>query len=57
MILVQIILYKFSVWDSGATYGAKLQNLRYKIHTAPSSATLARKCVSLAACVICYLSH
>ncbi|KAF8528820.1 peroxisomal biogenesis factor 2 [Hysterangium stoloniferum] len=29
-LLVYLVLYKFSVWDVGATYGAKLQNLRYR---------------------------
>lgn len=27
--LTSAILYKFSVWDSGATYGARLQGLRF----------------------------
>ncbi|KAF6762348.1 peroxisomal biogenesis factor 2 [Ephemerocybe angulata] len=27
--LIQLVLYKFSVWDTGASYGAKLQDLRY----------------------------
>ncbi|KAH8830470.1 Pex12 amino terminal region-domain-containing protein [Flagelloscypha sp. PMI_526] len=29
MLLLQATLYKLSVWDSSATYGAKLQDLRY----------------------------
>jgi peroxin-2 len=36
-LLVQIVLYKYSVWDTGASYGAKLQNLRYTTHTSPTS--------------------
>lgn len=28
--ILQLLLYKYSVWSSGATYGAKLQSLRYK---------------------------
>ncbi|KAL0577075.1 peroxisome assembly protein (Peroxin-2) [Marasmius crinis-equi] len=27
--LIQLVLYKFSIWNSGASYGAKLQGLRY----------------------------
>ena len=27
--IIQLVLYKFSVWDSGASYGARLQDLRY----------------------------
>ncbi|KAL0067568.1 peroxisome assembly protein (Peroxin-2) [Marasmius tenuissimus] len=27
--LIQLALYKFSIWNSGASYGAKLQGLRY----------------------------
>ena len=27
--LVQLVLYKFSMWNSGVSYGAKLQGLRY----------------------------
>ncbi|KAJ7068411.1 Pex12 amino terminal region-domain-containing protein [Mycena amicta] len=30
-LVIQIMLYKLSVWDSGATYGAKLQDLRYTV--------------------------
>ncbi|PSS37361.1 hypothetical protein PHLCEN_2v838 [Hermanssonia centrifuga] len=33
-LLIQLTLYKFSVWDTGASYGAKLQGLKY---TAPHS--------------------
>ncbi|CAG7848896.1 SubName: Full=Related to peroxisome assembly protein car1 {ECO:0000313/EMBL:CCA70233.1} [Serendipita indica DSM 11827] len=29
-LILQLLLYKYSIWDTGATYGAKLQNLRYK---------------------------
>ncbi|KIJ37353.1 hypothetical protein M422DRAFT_178024 [Sphaerobolus stellatus SS14] len=29
-LILGILLYKFSVWNTGATYGAMLQNLRYK---------------------------
>ncbi|KAF8489122.1 Pex12 amino terminal region-domain-containing protein [Gautieria morchelliformis] len=39
-LLVHIILYKFSVWDLGATYGAKLQNLRYEIPITPMTGNL-----------------
>jgi len=37
---VQMILYKYSIWDSGASYGAKLQNLQYT--TRARSGSLAR---------------
>ena len=30
-LLIQLTLYKFSVWDAGASYGAKLQGLKYDI--------------------------
>ncbi|KAL4076105.1 Pex12 amino terminal region-domain-containing protein [Scleroderma yunnanense] len=30
-LLVQLTLYKFSVWTHGATYGSKLQGLRYNV--------------------------
>ncbi|KAF9651226.1 hypothetical protein BDM02DRAFT_3110939 [Thelephora ganbajun] len=30
-LIIQLTLYKLSVWDSGATYGAKLQDLRYRV--------------------------
>ncbi|KAG8903448.1 peroxisome assembly protein (Peroxin-2) [Tulasnella sp. 403] len=29
-LLIQTLLYKFSVWDNGATYGAKLQDLCFE---------------------------
>lgn len=28
-LILQLLLYKYSIWQSGATYGAKLQSLRY----------------------------
>ncbi|KAF8663453.1 hypothetical protein AX16_001023 [Volvariella volvacea WC 439] len=28
-LVIQLVLYKLSVWNSGASYGAKLQDLRY----------------------------
>ncbi|EIW61839.1 peroxisomal biogenesis factor 2 [Trametes versicolor FP-101664 SS1] len=28
-LLIQLVLYKFSVWDQGSSYGAKLQGLKY----------------------------
>ncbi len=28
-LLLQLILYKLSIWNTGASYGAKLQNLEY----------------------------
>ncbi|TFK43407.1 Pex12 amino terminal region-domain-containing protein [Crucibulum laeve] len=28
-LLIQLVLYKLSVWNTGASYGAKLQDLRY----------------------------
>ncbi|KAI0375698.1 peroxisomal biogenesis factor 2 [Pilatotrama ljubarskyi] len=34
-LLIHLVLYKFSVWDQGASYGAKLQGLKY----APSPST------------------
>lgn len=38
-LLIQLTLYKFSVWDSGASYGARLQGLKYE--TAPFKVKLA----------------
>ncbi|RDX55685.1 peroxisomal biogenesis factor 2 [Lentinus brumalis] len=35
-LLIHLVLYKFSVWDQGASYGAKLQGLKY----APSGGSL-----------------
>jgi len=29
-LIIGAILYKFSMWDNGATYGARLQDLKYK---------------------------
>lgn len=29
-LILQALLYKYSVWESGATYGAKLQDLCYE---------------------------
>ena len=29
-LLIHIVLYKFSIFDQGASYGAKLQGLRYQ---------------------------
>lgn len=41
-LLIQLTLYKFSLWDSGASYGAKLQGLTYTWipHKAPSSQSI-----------------
>ncbi|KAK7061936.1 Pex12 amino terminal region-domain-containing protein [Favolaschia claudopus] len=30
-LFLQLVLYKLSVWNTGATYGAKLQDLRYAV--------------------------
>jgi len=30
-LIIQLTLYKLSVWNAGATYGAKLQDLRYRV--------------------------
>ncbi|KAF7355442.1 hypothetical protein MSAN_01461000 [Mycena sanguinolenta] len=30
-LFIQLVLYKLSVWNTGATYGAKLQDLRYEV--------------------------
>jgi len=30
-LIIQLTLYKLSVWNIGATYGAKLQDLRYRV--------------------------
>ena len=40
-LLVQLVLYRFSVWSSNASYGAMLQGLRYSV---PSSASGSRLC-------------
>lgn len=43
-LIIGAILYKFSMWDKGATYGAKLQDLQYKaIRTSSSSMKLTRE--------------
>ncbi|KLO11238.1 hypothetical protein SCHPADRAFT_999056 [Schizopora paradoxa] len=31
ILMIRLTLYKFSLWDVGATYGAKLQDLRYSV--------------------------
>ena len=36
-LIIQLALYKLSVWDSGATYGAKLQDLRYRVPSTPGT--------------------
>lgn len=30
MALLKLVLFKYSIWDKGASYGAMLQNLRYR---------------------------
>ncbi|KAF9057693.1 peroxisomal biogenesis factor 2 [Panaeolus papilionaceus] len=30
-LFIQLVLYKFAIWDTGASYGAKLQDLRYVV--------------------------
>ncbi|KAJ7178999.1 Pex12 amino terminal region-domain-containing protein [Mycena filopes] len=32
-LFIQLVLYRLSVWNTGATYGAKLQDLRYVVPT------------------------
>jgi peroxin-2 len=32
-LLIQLTLYKLSIWNIGASYGAKLQDLRYFVHS------------------------
>ncbi|KAI0081839.1 hypothetical protein K474DRAFT_1635257 [Panus rudis PR-1116 ss-1] len=39
-LLLQLTLYKFSVWDSCASYGARLQGLRYSVHHSRSHSRL-----------------
>lgn len=34
-LIIGSILYKFSMWDNGATYGAKLQDLKYRAMRVP----------------------
>lgn len=41
MLLLRAALFKLSVWDHDATYGAALQNLRFADARAPSSAAVA----------------
>ncbi|EPQ59405.1 hypothetical protein GLOTRDRAFT_70822 [Gloeophyllum trabeum ATCC 11539] len=36
-LIIQLTLYKLSIWSDGASYGAKLQNLRYQVPTAGGS--------------------
>ncbi|KAG6821588.1 hypothetical protein H0H93_000097 [Arthromyces matolae] len=31
-LFLQLVLYKLSMWNTGATYGAKLQGLKYTVH-------------------------
>ncbi|KAG0709771.1 Pex12 amino terminal region-domain-containing protein [Suillus ampliporus] len=38
-LLVQLVLYRFSVWTSGASYGAMLQGLRYSVPSSGSGST------------------
>ncbi|KAE8225392.1 hypothetical protein CF319_g1844 [Tilletia indica] len=30
LLLLRLVLYKLSIWDNGATYGAMIQNLKYR---------------------------
>lgn len=41
-LFIQLVLYKLSVWNTGATYGAKLQDLRYVVPNL--SGRLSRAC-------------
>ncbi|KAG5341922.1 hypothetical protein C0989_006765 [Termitomyces sp. Mn162] len=34
-LLLQLILYKLSIWNNGASYGAKLQGLKYSVPPSP----------------------
>ncbi|KAJ6598917.1 peroxisomal biogenesis factor 2 [Mycena vulgaris] len=43
-LFIQLVLYKLSVWNTGATYGAKLQDLRYVVPH--PSGPLSRACAS-----------
>ncbi|KAJ7276540.1 Pex12 amino terminal region-domain-containing protein [Mycena haematopus] len=43
-LFIKLVLYKLSVWNTGATYGAKLQDLRYEVPN--SSGRLSRACAS-----------
>ncbi|KAJ6539487.1 Pex12 amino terminal region-domain-containing protein [Mycena capillaripes] len=43
-LFIQLVLYKLSVWNTGATYGAKLQDLRYVVPN--PSGRLSRACAS-----------
>ncbi|KIM46051.1 hypothetical protein M413DRAFT_301650 [Hebeloma cylindrosporum] len=38
-LLIQLTLYKLSVWNTGATYGAKLQDLKYVVSGSSSKHT------------------
>ncbi|KAJ3548468.1 hypothetical protein NMY22_g1251 [Coprinellus aureogranulatus] len=38
-LLIQLALYKFSIWDTGASYGARLQDLRYVVEDGKGSST------------------
>jgi peroxin-2 len=53
-LIIGAILYKYSMWDSGATYGAKLQDLKY-IATRVSShqSGLARMLIFIASRIGC----
>lgn len=41
-LLIHTVLYKLSVWNKGATYGAKLQDLRYTIPSKPGAGGTSR---------------
>ncbi|KZT19272.1 hypothetical protein NEOLEDRAFT_1142287 [Neolentinus lepideus HHB14362 ss-1] len=36
-LIIQLTLYKLSIWSDGASYGAKLQNLRYRVPPTPGT--------------------
>lgn len=41
-LVIAATLYKFSMWDQGATYGAKLQDLKYRVAHSSGVRKLAR---------------
>lgn len=53
-LIIGAILYKFSMWDNGATYGAKLQDLKYiATRVSPPRWGLARMLSFIASCGCC----
>lgn len=46
-LVIQLMLYKFSLWNLGASYGARLQGLKYGTQSGPSSSVSLTRTSSL----------